>query len=92
MFRNFFLSLLFLIIGTSMTNFYKNQSKDLEYKLNVKKKNILKLRKENDLEMKENVYLKSPENIKKLADKFFGKQYIFFTNKDIEYFEINEKK
>ena len=38
MFRNFFLSLLFLIIGTSMTNFYKNQSKNLEYKLNVKKK------------------------------------------------------
>ena len=41
--------------------------------------------------MKENVYLKSPENIQKLANKFLGKDYIFFNNENIEYFEIDEK-
>ena len=71
MFKNIFLSLFLLVIGTSVTNFYKNKSKDLESKLDIKKKNILELRKINNLELKENVYLKSPENIQKLANKFF---------------------
>ena len=77
MFKNIFLSLLLLIIGTSITNFYKNKSKDLEIKLDLKRKNILELRKINNLELKENVYLKSPENIQKLANKFLDKDYIF---------------
>ena len=92
MFRNIFLSLFLLIIGTSITNFYKNKSKDLESRLNKKKKNILELKKINNLELKENVYLKSPENIQKLANKFLGKEYIFFNNDNIEFLEIDEKK
>ena len=63
MFKNIFFSLFLLIIGTSITNFYKNKTKDLEDKLDIKKKNILELRKINNLELKENVYLKSPGNI-----------------------------
>ena len=92
MFKNIFFSLFLLIIGTSITNFYKNKTKDLEDKLDIKKKNILELRKINNLELKENVYLKSPENIQKLANKYLGKDYIFFNNENIEYFEIDEKK
>tara|TARA_B100000963_G_scaffold196091_1_gene170691 strand:+ start:188 stop:466 length:279 start_codon:yes stop_codon:yes gene_type:complete len=92
MFKNIFLSLFLLIIGTSITNFYKNKSKDLESKLDIKNKNILKLRKDNNLELKENVYLKSPENIQKLANKFLSKDYIFFKNDNIEFLEIDEKK
>ena len=92
MFKNIFFSLFLLIIGTSITNFYKNKTKDLEDKLVIKKKNILELRKINNLELKENVYLKSPGNIQKLADKYLGKDYIFFNNENIEYFEIDEKK
>ena len=92
MFKNIFLSLFLLAIGTYITNFYKNKSKDLEDKLDIKKKNILELRKINNLESKENVYLKSPENIQKLANKYLGKDYIFLTNDKIEFFEINEKK
>ena len=92
MFRNIFLSLFLLIIGTSITNFYKNKSKDLESRLDKKKKNILELKKINNLELKENVYLKSPENIQKLANKFLGKEYIFFNNDNIEFLEIDEKK
>ena len=92
MFKNIFLSLFLLIIGTSITNFYKNKSKDLESKLDIKNKNILKLRKDNNLELKENVYLKSPENIQKLANKFLDKDYIFFKNENIEFLEIDEKK
>ena len=92
MFKNIFLSLLLLIIGTSITNFYKNKSKDLEIKLDLKRKNILELRKINNLEMKENVYLKSPENIQKLANKFLDKDYIFLKNDNIEPLAIDEKK
>ena len=92
MFKNIFFSLFLLIIGTSITNFYKNKTKDLEDKLDIKKKNILELRKINNLELKENVYLKSPGNIQKLADKYLGKDYIFFNNENIEYFEIDKKK
>ena len=92
MFKNIFFSLFLLIIGTSITNFYKNKTKDLEDKLVIKKKNILELRKINNLELKENVYLKSPGNIQKLANKYLGKDYIFFKNANIEYFEIDEKK
>ena len=92
MFKNIFLSIFLLIIGTSITNFYKNKTKDLEYKLDIKNKNILELRKINNLELKENVYLKSPENIQKLANKFLDKDYIFFKNEDIEFLVIDEKK
>jgi len=92
MFKNIFLSLLLLIIGTSITNFYKNKSKDLEIKLDLKRKNILELRKINNLELKENVYLKSPENIQKLANKFLDKDYIFLKNDNIEPLAIDEKK
>jgi len=92
MFKNIFLSILLLVIGTSITSFYKNKSKDLESKLDIKKKNILELRKINNIELKENVYLKSPENIQRLANKFLDKDYIFFKNENIEFLEIDEEK
>ena len=41
--------------------------------------------------MKENVYLKSPENIQKLANKFLDKDYIFFKNDNIEYLRLMKK-
>ena len=92
MFRNILISLFLLIMGTSFTSFYKNKSKELENQLNVKKKNIFELKKIKNLELKENVYLKSPENIQKLADKYLGKDYIYFNNEDIEFLVIDEKK
>tara|TARA_B100000035_G_C21011246_1_gene559727 strand:+ start:1553 stop:1831 length:279 start_codon:yes stop_codon:yes gene_type:complete len=92
MFKNIFISLLLLLIGTFFTNFYKNKSKNLEIKIIEKKKNILDLKKSNDIELKENVYLKSPENIKRLADQFLDKDYLFFEKSNIEYLSLNEKK
>ena len=92
MLKNIFISLFLIIIGTSTTNFYKKKTKDLENKLNKKKQEILELRKSNNIEFKENVYLKSPENIRRLAEKFLDKNYIFFEKKNIEYLEVNEKK
>tara|TARA_B100000963_G_scaffold128400_1_gene112068 strand:- start:8791 stop:9069 length:279 start_codon:yes stop_codon:yes gene_type:complete len=92
MFKKIFVSLFLLIVGTSVTNFYKNKSKDLENKLDIKKKNILELKRANDLETKENVYLKSPENVQRLADKFLTKDYIFLKKDKIEFLETNEKK
>ncbi|MAD13889.1 MAG: hypothetical protein CMI99_02930 [Pelagibacteraceae bacterium] len=92
MFKNILISLLLLIMGTTFTSFYKNKSKELENQLNIKKKNIFELKKIKNLELKENVYLKSPENIQKLADKYLGKDYIYFNNEDIEFLVIDEKK
>ena len=92
MFKNILISLLLLIVGTTFTSFYKNKSKELENQLNIKKKNIFELKKIKNLELKENVYLKSPENIQKLADKYLGKDYIYFNNEDIEFLVIDEKK
>lgn len=79
-------------MGTTFTSFYKNKSKELENQLNTKKKNIFELKKIKNLELKENVYLKSPENIQKLADKYLGRDYIYFNNEDIEFLVIDEKK
>ena len=92
MFKKFFLSLILLIFGTFFTSIYKNKSKILEEKIIEKKKIIYELKKSNELELKENIFLKSPENIEKLANKYLDKDYIFFDKKKIEYLEINEKK
>ena len=73
----------------TIINFFVNEKNEDRA---AKKKNILELRKINNLELKENVYLKSPENIQKLANKFLDKDYIFFKNEDIEFLVIDEKK
>lgn len=92
MFKNILISLFLLLIGTSITNFYKNKSKNLEMKLIEKKKNILDLKIKNDIERKENVYLKSPENIKRLANQFLSKDYLYYEKSNIKYLDLNEKK
>ena len=92
MFKSFIIPLILLVFGVSFTNFYKNKSKNLEEKIAKKKEVIYELRKGNELELKENIFLKSPENIKKLANEYLSKDYIFFEKKNIEYLEINEKK
>ena len=92
MFKSFIIPLILLVFGVSFTNFYKNKSKNLEEKIAKKKEFIYKLRKSNELELKENIFLKSPENIKKLANEYLSKDYIFFEKKNIEYLELNEKK
>ncbi|MEL0177050.1 MAG: hypothetical protein VW810_01990 [Pelagibacteraceae bacterium] len=92
MFKNILISLFILILGSFFTNVYKNQSKDLENKINEKNQKIYELKKNNDIEIKENIFLKSPENIKKLADRYLDKNYIIFDSKNIEYLKIDEKK
>ena len=92
MFKSFIIPLILLVFGVSFTNFYKNKSKYLEEKIAKKKEVIYELRKSNELELKENIFLKSPENIKKLANEYLNKDYIFFEKKNIEYLELNEKK
>ncbi|MCI5053715.1 MAG: hypothetical protein MRY23_02715 [Pelagibacteraceae bacterium] len=92
MFKNFIIPLTLLFFGVFFTSFYKNKSKNLEEKIANKKDIIYELKKSNELELKENIFLKSPENIKKLANEYLDKDYIFFEKKNIEYLEINEKK
>lgn len=92
MFKSFIIPLILLVFGVSFTNFYKNKSKNLEEKIAKKKEVVYELQKSNELELKENIFLKSPENIKKLANEYLSKDYIFFEKKNIEYLELNEKK
>ena len=92
MFKNILISLFILILGSFFTNVYKNQSKDLENKINEKNQKIYELKKNNDIEIKENIFLKSPENIKKLADRYLDKNYIIFDSKNIKYLKNDEKK
>ena len=92
MFKNFVISLILLVFGTFFTSIYKNKSKNLEEKISEKKEVIYELRKSNDSELKENIFLRSPENIKKLANEYLSKDYIFFEKKNIEYLKVNEKK
>ena len=92
MFKNFIISLILLFFGVFFTSLYKNKSKNLEEKIAKKKEVIYELRNSNELELKENIFLKSPENIKKLANEYLNKDYIFFEKKNIEYLELNEKK
>lgn len=92
MFKNLFISLFILLFGSFFTNFYKNKSKDLENKINEKKKKIYELKISNEIEIKENIYLKSPENIERLVSKYLENKYIFFEKKNIDYLRINEKK
>lgn len=92
MFKNIFISLTILIIASFLTSYYKKQSKDFVSQIEEKKKSIFKLKQSINLEMKESIFLKSPENIKKLANKYLEKDYIFFDKKNIEYININEKE
>ncbi len=92
MFKNILISLAIIIIGSFFTNSYKKQSKHLEIQIVDKKKKIFNLKKENILEYQENIYLKSPENIKILANKYLENNYIFFEETNIHYLELNEKK
>ena len=92
MFKNFIIPMILLFFGVFFTSLFKNKSKNLEEKIAKKKEVIYELRKSNELELKENIFLKSPENVKKLANEYLGKDYIFFEKKNIEYLEVNEKK
>ena len=91
MFKNIIFSILIFVIGAYFTNYYKNKSKDLELLIEQKKEVIFELKRSNEIELKENVYLKSPENIKKLAKKHLENDYIFFDQNNIKILKINEK-
>ena len=92
MVKKFFLLIFIIFIGTFFTNLLKNKTKELDQKIILKKDDIFELKKNNDSEIKENIFLKNPERIKLLAEKYLSKDYIFYNKSNIKELEISENK
>ena len=92
MVKKFFLLIFIIFFGTFFTNFLKNKTKDLDQKIILKKDDIFELKKNNESEIKENIFLKNPERIKLLAEKYLGEDYIFYNKSNIKEFRISENK
>jgi len=78
-------SLLFLLAGLISIHFLKNETRDMEEKINLTSKEILLLNQNIETQTIEYSYLASPERITMLAKKYLEKNYIhiypeIFTN------------
>ena len=78
-------SLLFLLAGLISIHFLKNETRDMEEKINLTSKEILLLNRSIKTQTIEFSYLASPERIAMLAKKHLAKDYIhiypeIFTN------------
>ena len=67
------LSIIFLLI---LTTFIKNETKDLEKKIFLKKENIRELKVKHDLVLLDYNYLGSPKKLIKLKEELFDDEFI----------------
>ena len=89
MFRKYSITLVFFLIGLVSIHFLKNETRELEVKIEKKTKNILKLKENLDIQKIEFSYLSNPQRIAELAKTYLSKDYIsLFPNQLI----IDEKK
>lgn len=89
MFKRYFISFFLLLLGLASIHFLKNETRELEVKIEKKTKNILKLKEELEIQKVEFGYLSNPKRIEELAKKYLSQDYILlFPNQLI----INEKK
>ena len=89
MFRKYSVTLFFLLLGLVSIHFLKNETRELEVKIEKKTKNILNLMEDLEIQKVEFGYLSNPQRISKLAKKYLSKDYIsLFPNQLI----LDEKK
>ena len=89
MFRKYLATLVFLLLGLASIHFLKNETRELEVKLEKKTKNISDLREDLEIQKVEFGYLSNPQRISKLAKIYLSKDYIsLFPNQLV----LDEKK
>jgi hypothetical protein len=89
MFRKYLATLVFLLLGLASIHFLKNETRELEVKIEKKTKNISDLREDLEIQKVEFGYLSNPQRISKLAKIYLSKDYIsLFPNQLV----LDEKK
>ena len=76
MFRKYLVTLVFLLLGLASIHFLKNETRELEVKLEKKTKNISDLREDLEIQKVEFGYLSNPQRISELAKTYLSKDYI----------------
>ena len=89
MFRKYLVTLVFLLLGLASIHFLKNETRELEVKIEKKTKNISDLREDLEIQKVEFGYLSNPQRVSELAKTYLSKDYIsLFPNQLV----LDEKK
>jgi len=89
MFRKYLATLVFLLLGLASIHFLKNETRELEVKIEKKTKNISDLKEDLEIQKVEFGYLSNPQRISELAKTYLSKDYIsLFPNQ----LALDEKK
>ena len=87
--KKYVFSLFFLLLGLISIHFLKNETREMEVKIEKLSKNISYLKQDLEVEKLEFYYLSNPQRVSKLAQEYLSKDYIsLFPNQ----LTINEKK
>jgi len=87
--KKYVFSLFFLLLGLISIHFLKNETREMEVKIEKLSKNISYLKQDLEVEKLEFYYLSNPQRVSKLAQEYLPNDYIsLFPNQLI----INEKK
>ncbi|MEJ6771866.1 MAG: hypothetical protein QNK48_01570 [Pelagibacteraceae bacterium] len=87
--KKYVVSLFFLLLGLISIHFLKNETREMEVKIEKLSKNISYLKQDLEVEKLEFYYLSNPQRVSKLAQEYLPNDYIsLFPNQLI----INEKK
>ena len=87
--KKYVVSLFFLLLGLISIHFLKNETREMEVKIEKLSKNISYLKQDLEVEKLEFYYLSNPQRVSKLVQEYLPKDYIsLFPNQLI----INEKK
>ena len=76
MFRKYLATLVFLLLGLASIHFLKNETRELEVKIEKKTKNISDLREDLEIQKVEFGYLSNPQRVSELAKTYLSKDYI----------------
>jgi len=87
--KKYVVSLFFLLLGLISIHFLKNETREMEVKIEKLSKNISYLKQDLEVEKLEFYYLSNPQRVSQLAQEYLSKDYIpLFPNQ----LTINEKK